>query len=101
MYLVLFFDLPTKTEGERRVANRFRNDLLKDGYFRIQLSCYARICKGLDTVHKHIRRVKQFCPNKGSVRIIKVTDKQYGNMLTLIGERSISEKIAGEQILFF
>ena len=101
MYLVLFFDLPTKTSGERKIANKFRKDLLRDGYFRLQLSCYSRICKGLEAVDKHVSRVRRFCPNKGSVRVLKVTDKQYGMMLTLIGEKKITERIAGEQILFF
>ena len=50
MRILVFFDLPVKTKEERGAAAKFRNFLLMDGYHMIQLSVYARICNGTDSV---------------------------------------------------
>jgi CRISPR-associated protein Cas2 len=46
VWLFVFFDLPVGTKTERRVATRFRNFLKDDGYMMLQLSVYARVCRG-------------------------------------------------------
>ncbi|MNT26127.1 CRISPR-associated endoribonuclease Cas2 [compost metagenome] len=53
MRILVFFDLPVKTKQERKKANQFRKFLLKDGYYMIQLSVYARVCNGNDMVELH------------------------------------------------
>lgn len=101
MWLFVFFDLPVKTKTERRVSTRFRNFLLKDGYMMIQFSVYARICNGQDRVDKHLRRLQLGIPEKGSVRMMQITDKQYERMKILVGNRSKNEKTKSEQLLLF
>ncbi len=68
MWLMVFFDLPVKTKPQRARASRFRQFLKKDGYIMLQLSVYARVCRGQDAVDKHIRRVRTSLPKEGSVR---------------------------------
>ncbi|MCB1682686.1 MAG: CRISPR-associated endonuclease Cas2 [Rhodospirillales bacterium] len=101
MWLFVFFDLPVKTKTERRVATRFRNFLLKDGYMMIQFSVYARICKGQDRVDKHLQRLTGAIPQKGSVRVMQVTDKQYERMKILVGTKKNNEKTKAEQLVLF
>lgn len=101
MWLFVFFDLPVKTKPERRVATRFRNFLLKDGYMMLQFSVYARICNGQDRVDKHLLRLKASIPEKGSVRVIQITDKQYERMKILVGEKKNNEKTKAEQLVLF
>ena len=99
MRLLLFFDLPTLTKSDRKIANRFRNYLLKDGYHMLQLSVYARLCKGEDVVEKHIKRLKSVIPAKGNVRILTVTEKQYTRMEILVGTAKKTEKIDDKQLV--
>ena len=101
MRLLVFFDLPVKTKEERREATRFRNFLLADGYDMIQLSVYARICRGQEMADKHIRRLTGHLPPAGCVRLLQVTDKQYGRMKILVGAPKVQEKIAAAQLLLF
>lgn len=101
MWLFVFFDLPVKTKPERRTAARFRNFLLKDGYMMIQFSVYARICNGQDRIDKHLRRLQATIPEKGSVRIMQITDKQYERMKILVGSRQKNEKTKAEQLVLF
>jgi CRISPR/Cas system-associated protein endoribonuclease Cas2 len=40
MWLFVFFDLPTETKKDRRNAQQFRKNLLKDGFTMMQFSVY-------------------------------------------------------------
>ena len=93
MRLLVFFDLPVKTKDDQREANRFRNFLLRDGYDRVQLSVYARVCRGPENVETHIRRLQKNLPPHGCVRLLQVTEKQYGRMRLLVGDMPVMEKL--------
>lgn len=93
------FDLPVGTEKERKMATKFRNFLLNDGYIMMQFSVYSRICKNNDDLQKHINRLKINAPKKGNIRLIQVTEKQYDNMIMFSGEKQIEENIAIESLL--
>lgn len=101
MWIFVFFDLPVGTKTERRTATQFRNFLLKDGYMMIQFSVYARICNGQDRVEKHTQRITARIPEKGSVRLIQITDKQYERMKILVGTVRNNEKTKAEQLVLF
>lgn len=99
LWLFVFFDLPVGTKLERRAATRFRNFLKDDGYMMLQLSVYARVCRGEEAADKHLQRVTKNLPKKGSVRTLQVTDRQYGRMRLLIGEATKNEKVAPQQMV--
>lgn len=101
MYLLVLFDLPVTTRAERRDAALFRRFLQGDGYDRVQLSVYARICRGRDAVETHSRRLSENLPPSGCVRLLQVTEQQYGRMKILVGKRRRQERIAVEQLLLF
>jgi len=99
---MVFFDLPVKTKTERSIATKFRTFLLKDGYHMVQYSLYARVCNGMDSVEKHIKRLKANLPPNGSVRVLTITEKQYESIKILVGELSLEEKSAdNEQLSIF
>lgn len=101
MRLFVFFDLPVSKKEERKIATRFRKDLLDEGFTMLQFSVYCRVCRGQDIVEREIRRLKQVLPAKGNIRILQVTEKQYGNMQFLIGTPKKEEIIGAEQLLLF
>ncbi|HMS45093.1 MAG TPA: CRISPR-associated endonuclease Cas2 [Alphaproteobacteria bacterium] len=101
MRILVFFDLPTESKFERKCANQFRKFLINDGYFMVQLSVYCRICKGQDTVAKHLNRLKTNLPSKGSIRVLEVTDQQYSRIKILVGSPKKTEKIGKEQLVLF
>ena len=77
MRIIVFFDLPVKTKKERRNATQFRNFLIKDGFYMMQYSVYARVCN---------------VPDEGSIRVLVITEKQYENVEILLGKKSIYER---------
>ena len=84
-WVLVMFDLPVLTDEERKKASRFRKELLDTGYLMIQFSIYARPCVSLEAMDSHIAKVKAITPEAGNVRLMFITDQQWGNSLTIIG----------------
>lgn len=86
MRVMVFFDLPVTLKRERKIAGDFRKFLIKDGYYMVQFSVYARVCNGYDAAEKHIKRLEIAVPDNGSVRAMIITEKQYESMYVLTGK---------------
>ena len=69
MWVLVFFDLPTDTKKERKVAAKFRKDLLGDGFSMFQFSIYIRHCASFENAKVHISRVKAALPELGKIGI--------------------------------
>ncbi|MEG0360581.1 MAG: CRISPR-associated endonuclease Cas2 [Longicatena sp.] len=98
MRVIVMFDLPMVTNSEKSQYNKFRNFLLKDGFSMIQFSVYMRFCKNAVDADKHIERVKQLSPINGNIRILSVTEKQYEDMILVIGSKSATEEYVNKQM---
>ena len=81
MWLFVFFDLPTNTPKEQKAASKFRKELKRDGFAMMQYSVYTRHCASSESAQVHINRVKKLIPKAGQVTILKITDKQYGDII--------------------
>ncbi|GAB4451142.1 MAG: CRISPR-associated endonuclease Cas2 [Bacteroidia bacterium] len=81
MWTICFFDLPVKTKKEQKIANNFRKFLKDDGFMMLQFSVYGRHCPSSDNANVHINRIKKHIPQHGSVLILKITDKQFGEAI--------------------
>ncbi|MGV8138563.1 MAG: CRISPR-associated endonuclease Cas2 [Mangrovibacterium sp.] len=101
MWLFVFFDLPVTTKKERRQASHFRKDLQKDGFSMMQFSVYIRHCASKESAEVHIKRVKDFIPEKGQVSILSVTDKQYGGITNFWGKKSAALPEGPRQLEIF
>lgn len=86
MWLFVFFDLPTETKKQRKNAGLFRKRLLKDGFSMMQFSIYLRHCASSESADVHEQRVKSFLPIIGKISILRITDKQYGNIMNYWGK---------------
>lgn len=92
MRIIVFFDLPVVKKRERKIYAQFRRFLLNDGYDMIQYSVYSRLCNGIDMTNKHLKRLTTSLPEKGSIRCLTITEKQYSEMKFLVGKPTIKEK---------
>jgi len=102
MRIIVFFDLPVVKKKERKMYAQFRRFLLNDGYDMVQYSVYSRLCNGTDMTNKHLKRLNESLPEKGSVRCLTITEKQYEDMKFLVGKPSIKErKVNVDQLSLF
>lgn len=101
MWLFVFFDLPVETKKQRKEATRFRKDLMKDGFTMMQFSVYIRHCPSGENAEMHIKRVKRIIPEEGQVSILKITDKQYGEIINFWGAKESPLSPTPQQLELF
>ena len=101
MWVLVLFDLPTETATERKIAARFRKDIMKDGFTMFQFSIYLRHCSSRENADVHIKRVKSLLPEKGHIGIICVTDKQFGMMEIFYGKKLAEKETPIQQLELF
>lgn len=101
MWLVVLFDLPTDSKVAKKAYTRFRKFLLDDGFTMMQYSVYMRHSSSDENAQVHAKRVKDRLPDDGEVRIIKITDKQFGKIEVYYGKKRKSTEKAPLQLQFF
>ncbi len=101
MWLMVFFDLPTKTKMDRKSYTQFRKKLMKDGFTQMQYSVYLRHCASRENADTHVKRVRSFLPSKGTVAILRITDKQFGMIENYYGSSSIPPPRKSYQLEMF
>jgi len=101
MWIIVLFDLPTDTKKSRKEYTRFRKALLDDGFTMMQYSVYMRHSSSDENAHVHTIRVKAQLPDDGEVRIIKITDKQFGRIDVFYGNKRKAIEEAPIQLQFF
>lgn len=101
MWMVVMFDLPVDTKSAVKHANDFRIKLKKDGFLMMQYSIYTRHCPSRENADVHERRVKRSLPPDGEVRIIRITDRQFGKMKIFRGKRRKAVQNAPTQLQMF
>ncbi len=87
MWLMAMFDLPVETKEQRRDYAQFRKLLLKQGFVQLQLSVYARFGGSEESVEAVRARIRGAIPPYGQVRLMAVTDHQYGKMELWFGKK--------------
>lgn len=101
MWIVTMFDLPVDTRQARRAYAQFRKFLLRDGFRRMQFSVYARHCPSEENAAVHAQRIERHVPPDGEVRILSITDKQFGRMQVFWGKMRGHPEQPGRQLELF
>jgi len=101
MWIVVLFDLPSKTKAEKKAYSNCRKSLLEDGFTMMQYSVYLRHSSSDENAKVHANRVKQRLPDDGEVRIIKITDKQFGKIEVFYGKKRTATETPPLQLQFF
>lgn len=99
MRVLLMFDVPTKSKKEQKYATKFRNALIKQGFFMMQFSVYMKICKGVVSAKSAVERVRGILPPLGNVRALIITEKQFDNMQILLGSAGLNERMNDDKNL--
>lgn len=101
MWVLVFFDLPTDTKKERKAYADFRKKLVADGFTMFQFSVYVRHCASAENADVHVGRVKRALPELGQVGILRITDKQFGQIELFTGKKAESMNPPVQQLELF
>lgn len=90
MRVIVFFDLPTESEENRREYRKFRKFLIKRGFIMIQESVYSKLTLNQTAALAITKAVKENKPSEGLVQMLVITEKQYARMECVVGEKQSS-----------
>jgi CRISPR-associated protein Cas2 len=101
MWVVAMFDLPVDTKQARREYAKFRKNLIRQGFTRMQYSVYIRHSTSRENAAAHAERVRGCLPPDGEVRVLQITDKQFERMAIFFGKRRAAPERGPTQLQFF
>lgn len=91
MRMMIFFDLPTETAKDRKIANNFRKSLINEGFIMMQESLYTKLALNMSIVSSIKEKIYKIAPRKGIVQMLVITEKQFSSIEYITGQKS--EKI--------
>lgn len=101
MWILVFYDLPTNNKTQRKIASKFRKNLLEDGFDMFQFSIYLRFCPSRENADVHIKRTINRLPKYGTVGILQVTDKQFEMIQIFRGKTEVEPEKPPQQLELF
>ena len=101
VWLLVMFDLPVKTKLQRKHATDYRKQLLESGFSAIQLSIYAKYVLNASGLRSIVSPLKKAVPAGGEVRLLRLTDTQWGEMYRWFGAKELKPEERPSQLLLF
>lgn len=101
MWLFTMFDLPVDTKEARKRYTVFRKYLIREGFTMLQFSVYARHCPSEESTEALKARIRLHVPEEGQVRVLAVTDTQFGRMEVYFGKNRKPTEDPPAQIMLF
>jgi len=101
MWLFVMFDLPVDSKEARKKYTQFRASILHMGFEMLQFSVYARYYPSEEAADTYRKRIKKTLPPQGQVRLMAVTDRQFGKMDVFYGRKREPPEKPPEQMMLF
>jgi len=101
VWLFALFDLPTHSKEHRRQYTRFRKRLLDKGFSMLQYSVYAKHMASEEAAESAKNSVRESLPPAGQVRLLAITDHQFGRMEVFTGKKRAKTEDPPMQIALF
>ncbi len=101
MWLFAMFDLPVDSKANRKEYAQFRKRLLGAGFTMLQYSVYAKHLPSEEASESLRATVRAALPSRGQVRLLAVTDHQFGKMDVFYGRKRRAAEDPPMQITLF
>jgi len=94
------FDMPTLSPDDKKDYRAFRKFLIKEGFLMHQFSVYTKLLLNNTQTQAMIKRIKGKAPKKGTITLLKVTEKQYARMIYVHGKKDMSIANTDQRIIY-
>ena len=95
MRSIIIYDLPSVEKEDIKEYNKFHRELQKIGFYMLQFSVYVKVLTNEFDFEKIVKKVNTIIPKKGSIILLRLTEKQYNDMIYLHGEKNRYDAIVG------
>ena len=100
MRMLVFFDLPTLTNEDKKEYRKFRKLLIKNGFIMLQESVYCRMVLNKTAQKSAADIIRKNKPPGGLVMLLCVTEKQFAGMEYITGEFRTDVITSDERVIF-
>lgn len=97
MRVILLFDLPVVESEERSAHQKFVRNLKKIGFYMLQFSVYVKTLANQSEYLRLEKKVTAILPKKGHIIILRMTEKQFSDMIYLSGEKNRYDMIVSSK----
>ena len=101
MWIISLFDLPVDSKQHRRDYTRFRKLLISQGFQMLQFSVYAQYFPSEEASDSKRKIIREGIPTDGQVRLVTITDHQFGKMDIFLGNLPIDAEAPPPQLTLF
>jgi CRISPR-associated protein Cas2 len=101
VWIFAMFDLPVTTPAKRRRCAQFRKLLIKSGFCKLQFSVYARYYSTEESSEPARALIRDHLPPEGHVRLLTVTDGQFGKQHVFHCRKPARAEGAPQQFMLF
>ena len=84
--ILLFYDLPTVSSGDKKAGTEFRKNLIRSGYQRIQKSVYVKLVRNSRTINTELANLRKILPQNGDVKALSISLNEFQSLISLTGE---------------
>ena len=102
MRIILIYDLPTNEKIEQKIYNKFHNDIKKIGFYMLQYSVYSKVIQNDTSLKQYLFKLERIVPKAGNIVVLKITEKQYQDMIYLRGDKNKFDMlVGGKELVIF
>lgn len=98
VWVMVMFDLPVATKPQRRLATKYRKNLLDLGFSMIQFSVYAKYVINATGLRSMLPIIRSEIPPNGEVRVLRLTDEQWAATYRYYGVAEVAVEAIPEQL---
>lgn len=88
MRILVLFDLPVETAGQRHAYTVFHRFLVRSGFIMQQKSVYSKLALNTTAAMAIMGSVRANKPEEGLIQMLTITEKQYARMELVLGSVS-------------
>lgn len=99
MRLIIFFDLPSVTNEEKKNYRHFIKLLKTEGFYMMQESVYTKLAVTPYVTKSTINSIQKNLPPCGHISALTVTEKQFNDICLLLGGKKSEVIDSVESIL--
>jgi len=86
MRLIVMFDLPSVSNKEMKIANKWRKFLVRSGFIMMTESVYSRLVMNKSISASVKKLIKDNLPPKGDVQLLEITERQFSSIDYYLGK---------------
>lgn len=102
MRLILIYDLPVTEELDKKIYSKFHRNIIRLGFYMLQYSVYSKVIQNDTSMKQYMIKLERVIPERGYIILMKITEKQYQNMIYLRGEKNkFDVLVGGKELVVF